>query len=66
MTPLGGRGVHIINLQTPPTGQSKLYLGSLLAFLKEISQQDNQKAFDVNEIREKQCVEWLKSKKKGI
>ena len=35
-----------------------------MAFLKGISQQDNQKAFDVNEIREKQCVEWLKTKKK--
>jgi ATP-binding cassette subfamily C protein CydD len=35
-----------------------------LAFLKGISQQDNQKAFDVNEIREKQCVEWLNAKKK--
>ena len=35
-----------------------------MAFLKGISQQNNQKAFDVNEIREKQCVEWLKTKKK--
>jgi len=35
-----------------------------LAFLKGISQQDNQKAFDVNEAREKQCVEWLKAQKK--
>ena len=35
-----------------------------MAFLKKISQQDNQKAFDANEIREKQCIEWLKSKKK--
>ena len=35
-----------------------------MAFLKGISQQDNQKAFDVNKIREKQCIEWLKTKKK--
>ena len=35
-----------------------------MAFLKGISQQNNQKAFDVNEIREKQCVEWLNTKKK--
>ncbi len=35
-----------------------------MAFLKGISQQDNQKAFDAHEIREKQCVEWLKAKKK--
>lgn len=35
-----------------------------MAFLKGISQQDNQKAFDAHEIREKQCIEWLNTKKK--
>ena len=35
-----------------------------MAFLQGISHQDNQKAFDVHEIREKQCIEWLNAKKK--
>jgi ATP-binding cassette subfamily C protein CydD len=35
-----------------------------LTFQKNTSQQDNQTAFDANEGREKECIQWLNSKKK--
>ncbi len=35
-----------------------------MTFQQNTSQQDNQTAFDANEVREKECIQWLNSKKK--
>ncbi len=34
--------------------------------MKALSQKDNQKAYDENKTREKECLEWLNSKKKDV
>ncbi len=34
--------------------------------MKALSQKDNQKAYDENKSREKECLEWLSSKKKDV